>query len=1256
MNEYCNLIARILFSVILYSILPFYLYGTDDFFEGKDHGELSEKHIQVSRDFVFQTFKSEDGGYDPEKIQLFLDKLIKESEALATLTQETKIIEDIELDVKKPKKSRKKAKKKYTLNQHNLVQAYSLYLIPTIEELLNISKKNNRDPTCDHLVDNFIRGYNLFFIPNAKRTRWPFDVDLLYSVKRLFKPYKYKHEKSSYVEASNLVIDSSTIDDVRQCLGKPIRHGAYLSPAEIVSLSECQYDLSKLNPGVSGLWTRMVDQRRSTIHDADKNNFPHEDEKVTFKGIIHRGQGSPKFKVFYQRDGIRKELKLKVGWEIHADKAVSKIMELAGMNQDQMLHRDSVKLYLGKYSYEEFRSLLANKYGIQHTHRFIWGHGGEGKNQWVLLKDVLYESRPENEVRLSSFDITSWDLQNRREFRSLVLLWGWLGLNDTKTSNFKVIYRKSTNGKIRPLFRFQDTGVSLGGELNLRKVKNLLSLGKYYRVNAFPETFLKKKGSHKVSIYWNDFANHRERFQSTTWSDLRWMARIIGNINPDDIHRSLTDSGMPAEVAYLYYIKLLSRRNEIIRSFQLENEIPIYDLPNLEDINMKDSDDKYIVKKGKLKKSAFKDKNNMNLVQEKWLTLFPKLLNFDIPVYKWGEKDQDQYSSVELNPQGNISHNYFEKLKRKKSLMTLPLGVGTQAVLSRKVIINDNIVNIKEKNLLYTIEDRIKIQLGLESPLIQKILSSFKIIKLKAYLKILEIEYSHIHYADSLKEAYLQSFNLIKIIRDPKSYANSKLQSMESIKSHVFLGLDVKNELNVSWKVPQVNNELSLQLGNKKIITHHYVRDSVGRLHIIEDQLKDHDFGFGLNLAEFDFYEAAASLFKSKLRRKSFKYSYKDISLENRDEKRGWDQEESNKEERDELLNKEKRGHSPRQIEQYSVKSVGKKSILDFGFLYFFNKGKETTQSDTYIERNLGKNEHFFFYKMNRNKSHGINQLKFDYGQSDVMLKNRKRSEVIAEVDVNNRDNFILTINIEDFYRVRKSEKLIRLINDLNRRYSFSKDRSFYDFTLFPNQEWVAKYPKVYGMTRVFVNANELLTQIKLLNKNQLKIFVDQHFNSIDAKEKGCFRKLKETRYRRKVIQRIKKIKRALDSQDFSYKSLAIQSSKLVNSLRIESYGIHFLKKVIGEKQMFVMSDIAGVLRSFSTIQTLQQQQKVRFAASSWGKLNIVSPIQYFLRYHRYIPASIYVQKNISDTEVLGYLNTSVANNIKYTFDMNHQF
>ena len=69
-------------------------------------------------------------------------------------------------------------------------------------------------------------------------------------------------------------------------------------------------------------------------------------------------------------------------------------------------------------------------------------HGHDSGEEWIVVEDVLFETRQNNELRVGPFDISSWDLSNRREFRSQLLIWAWLGITNTKIANFKFLFKK----------------------------------------------------------------------------------------------------------------------------------------------------------------------------------------------------------------------------------------------------------------------------------------------------------------------------------------------------------------------------------------------------------------------------------------------------------------------------------------------------------------------------------------------------------------------------------------------------------------------------------------------------------------------------------------------------------------------------------------------------------------------------------------------------------------------------------------------
>ncbi len=57
-----------------------------------------------------------------------------------------------------------------------------------------------------------------------------------------------------------------------------------------------------------------------------------------------------------------------------------------------------------------------------------------------------------------------------------------------------------------------------------------------------------------------------------TWSDARWMARRIGALGRADLERAFAESGWPDFSQKLGVEKMLARRNDLIKAFDLEEE------------------------------------------------------------------------------------------------------------------------------------------------------------------------------------------------------------------------------------------------------------------------------------------------------------------------------------------------------------------------------------------------------------------------------------------------------------------------------------------------------------------------------------------------------------------------------------------------------------------------------------------------------------------------------------------------------------
>ena len=1222
---------------------------------GIDRAPLSEKHIKVANEFAQEELLTKNK-FDIAKIEAFIERLKAENEKLKKDIIETKVLEDVELYVKKPKKAKKKRSDSKKLNKNPLVIGYVKYLIPKMESLLEAVVKNKPRDVCFALVCDFIRGYASYYIPNFKRSIFPHDTDILRAVNHIFRSYRFD-KNSGQIEAVNLRVESLDLPEARECLGYNISSEKYLLEKEISRLKECRFDISKLTPGISPLWKKPDYKEIQGQLDSYRKYYPSKKEKVYIKKIIYRGVGSPKLNAYFIRDDVEVEIKLKMGAEVHTELVASSLFRLIGFNQDYMRYQKSSKVYLDGMTYNELASRLANKNGIEHFNRFIWGHGkDENGEEWILIKDFLYEIRPVDELRVANLNFSSWDLQDRREYRALMLTWGWLGMNDTKFENFKFIFKKKKSGELIPLYRLQDTGVGLGTQVTISKPRDIIEMIQYYKVNSFPESFVKwNDNKNFLKIRWNDFALGRDMFKRTTWYDLKWAARVICSLDKEKIYKALIKSGMPKPVAEIYYYKLLMRRNDFVDAFDLQDEIEKDSVPNLKTYQKKDEDGKFIIKKGKVVQKVFKGKNDVVQVIDKWATFLPSLLkNFTVSQSFWS--NVNGYSKVSANSgdNGKVGPGLsLEQYKKEGAFYKIPIGAGIEALISRDVAKTKQIINVAGKNHMYAITDTLKLRFGGSSPLFNELVSSLKSFSFNFNLNFLEKEYTHIHFEDSVKKAYLKKFSLFKIVGKLKEYAAKYLKPMEIIKTHVNYGIDASLDVKFSPLGFLVASSAGLGFRVKKYLTNHYTRDQYGQLHVMKEKSIREDISASLKLLEIDTFEAKLPLLSLGAGAGKFKMKFNSYFIPRGETVRDGVEEYLSKDLKREQVKILKKGVKDNDafVNDYHLETRGSYSNFSIGALFLFNRDTARSQALTKVTQGDELKKTFYRYARFKENSFGVPNLAIDFGTTEILTKNRKKLEVVAESDLTQKEKTVFAIRIEDYYRVRTREKTEALIRDLNRRFSVSKDLPFYRGYKIPKKMQSDKFRKVYSHTRIHVSGEEFSKSLLSLNIPEIKNRLTAHFASIP--KAGRFRVRMQKHHIVKLYKKIRDRKgRTIKDKSKRVKYLC----KILYELRPESFGIGFLRELLKPKGLFVMGDISGIFRNFSTLQSLQQQQKRRFAGMSWGKLSKKLPLQSFMRSHRYVPVSNYIRKDLKDEEYLGRLQLSLPKNIEDSYDFNGVF
>lgn len=1220
---------------------------------GKDHGPISSEHEQSAEVFINQTLKI-DGKYDLAKIDSFLIRLEKEKVSLSEDMYETKLIENLELNLVKYKKAKKKALKEIDEEKNGLLISYNEFLIPKIKKLRDLLSKGASLEAMDEITDDFIRLYVSFYIPNKQRTGIRGDSELGNFIKRFFKPYKFNRNDPTDLEAANLIVENSNYAEINNCLSSQMEIDNYLSREELDLLKKCGMDISKINPGVSALWQPVTQKRIEEIRKGRSDLFPEVEDKIFFDKVKLSGAGSPKMVVEFTRNGKKNKLKLKMGVEVHSDILTSMMGRFLGFSQDQMSYREKVRVYLGKVSYEKFQSQFSRKYGQESIARYIDAHGGEKGDEWIDITDVLYEAKPKEEMRLTGLSINSWDLSNRREYRSLLLWFGYFNIGDLKPNNFKLILNKSKDGTLYPIHRLHDTGYSLGKGFHFHGgLIDFLGGSISRSINSFLPSFLEYDDK-KVEVSWNDYKNKRKSFSTTTYNDLKWMARIIAQVKDEDIHQIITFAGIPEEFRELYHHKIVSRRNQAVMAFDLEDEFPIYSIPDLDTFSPSDA-----IKNGKVVLSYQEGHHNSWAGENDILGMLMELIDFKNPFSDLSTKFNDK---IDGHLNGGIAGlgagldatSVIDLVSGndENPISVLSTSPGISIKMSRKVGNNPQKFDSKENGgARFYVKDFMKFEIDLRVPFFKKLISIFPF-SISGELKIYSKEVAFVHYAGSLREAYKKPFKLFHMLRGLKTYAAEELKPMELIQIEDQYGIGANVKISAFNLGPVITNEAGIKAGWIKTTPVYLFRDSFDALHVYKEKSKNINFGVNLNIVNVNLLLAQVPVLGMDFTYNRFFYEAADYSFNlpsYNDHKTAQEQLRANKEL--EALNVLMKRDGDEAISSkirrnYNIIADGAKATFKMVIGFFFRKKMEAGHSKVAIELKDGSTRSFYRYYINKSRTFGVGDMPGPdkvMEISDIMAPfyfKGKAVQVVTELDGNDPKNFVSMIKTQEYYRTRDKKEIENIIESLNLRFSVDKNQPFYRNYILPDEESINKYRKVYPNIRVFVNSNQLVEKVKNTSSEDLKIMALDFFKTAIIEKhlgKNPFRRTR-SRFRTYIlVKKFKLLKKAIESND--RKSLIKNVSSFLANTFTDELGIDFLKTFLGTDNIYIMGNISGIYPNFSNIEDGNVPKATRlFAGKSWGTYSVVPPIQKFLLNESLIDLSAFIQSRIPMYDIFGGL------------------
>jgi hypothetical protein len=326
---------------------------------------------------------------------------------------------------------------------------------------------------------------------------------------------------------------------------------------------------------------------------------------VLFRGIPS-GSSAPKIDALDL--DLDNEWCVKWGDEVHSDIAGSRIFAALGYDVDHVYHYAKNKLTLVFDDYAPLKTTAAFIKALNHAFSFSiqpW-ISEEGiisekmveddtllkpfiGREYLRFKECALEARPDRVKRLGSILPNHLGNAERVELRGALLAHAFIGNWDTREENTTLTLVHHGNYQYSLSACFTDLGTSFGVSISTlhRDFKTAL-------VNDYSWEFVEQKNG---NIYLCQKMNTLlDPYQLANYSDLKWMAEKIAQLDSACLWQCVEKAGWPNPVAQLYFHKLASRREGILKAFSIVDPNPI---PFHKDLNIRIQDE-IIIRNGVL--------------------------------------------------------------------------------------------------------------------------------------------------------------------------------------------------------------------------------------------------------------------------------------------------------------------------------------------------------------------------------------------------------------------------------------------------------------------------------------------------------------------------------------------------------------------------------------------------------------------------------------------------------------------------------
>lgn len=352
-------------------------------------------------------------------------------------------------------------------------------------------------------------------------------------------------------------------------------NGLFYSSEELNEMKGQGIDLSILNPpDKDSFWTnrRIEDLELEDVYTGGNHRmyegvdlrFP--DNKKCHFHKVRKTQSKPKVDVKCKIKGKDKKVKfkLKFGSEMHSEITSASLISLLGFNHDPSKYYRDFKVVFPKGMklkkfFQEYESYFdGTKYPIE---SYIKEKGVDKKGRdYIVFYEVLVEKKPKELFRAGPWAWGETGHRGNRAARGMLLFNMWVANLDLKEAeNNKLVLKYKENGDY-DMFHYQhDMGFAFGNSFREKP-------------NAYKWNIVKSVTDTAIHLNFSNFQNNTG-FEHVTYSDAKWMVRLISRLSRKQIADAVRLGGWPQEINLLLTEKLISRRNDLVKAFDLSDEI-----------------------------------------------------------------------------------------------------------------------------------------------------------------------------------------------------------------------------------------------------------------------------------------------------------------------------------------------------------------------------------------------------------------------------------------------------------------------------------------------------------------------------------------------------------------------------------------------------------------------------------------------------------------------------------------------------------